>query len=262
MPMPGVGWAGGPQIGYGSDIFGDAPRNNLYDPRNAYLPVPGISSGLLMSGMNYDYLPQGTAIMAPQPGPSPLQQIVTQGNRAKGQGGWSVGAPVRIVNLSSPMTQQYNNLVGDIMDIQEFDNHDGTTNLQFSVRCPLESSDNWWRLVWDREDQRTSVSPQAEQAFQSNRAQMAHSLHRENMLFFADTGAERSFPPFIMVDGLPSEKVQPLSSLQRRDPHTDSLPPISRPPIWGPPTQPVPPGAYPVPNVAPHGIEPLGGRRV
>lgn len=234
------------------------PRRSLYDPRSTSLPIPGISSGLLLSGMNYDFVPRGTPIMALAPPPSPLQQLVTPGDRNENTGPYAVGSPVRVVNLSSPSTQLYNGLVGDIVAVRSYSNNDGTNSLQFNVRCPLESTDHWWRLIIDKDEHREAPSPLASQAVMSNRSIVGPSMHRENMARFTETGEERMFPPFIMIDGLPSEKLEPLNYGPPRDP--GARPAVSRPPIWGPPTQPVPPGYRPAPRgeMGPPGMGPPG----
>lgn len=50
------------------------PRLGIYDPKYCSLPIPGISSGQLRSGMNYDWLPRGTPLMAAT-GPPPRPHV-------------------------------------------------------------------------------------------------------------------------------------------------------------------------------------------
>eukprot|EP00403_Amphidinium_massartii_P011092 CAMPEP_0178420024 /NCGR_PEP_ID=MMETSP0689_2-20121128/25916_1 /TAXON_ID=160604 /ORGANISM="Amphidinium massartii, Strain CS-259" /LENGTH=319 /DNA_ID=CAMNT_0020041487 /DNA_START=82 /DNA_END=1041 /DNA_ORIENTATION=- len=227
----------------------EVPRLGLYDPRTTMLPIPGVSSGMLESGMNYDYLPRGTCLLAPVAPPSPLQQIVGHGKRHQGTNSpYSVGHPARLVNLSSPSTSMYNELVGDIVNVSTVDNHDGTSTMYFTVRCPLESTEVWWKMLREHPEHQIPVSPAASQAVYSNRQAVGPSLKKENMIFFADTGEERGFPPFIIIEGLPSENIEPVtlgSGYLEPGYHPKEgyvLPTMVMPPVWGAPTQPLPKG--------------------
>mmetsp|Transcript_8984 Transcript_8984/g.16195 ORF Transcript_8984/g.16195 Transcript_8984/m.16195 type:complete len:330 (+) Transcript_8984:83-1072(+) len=228
----------------------EVPRLGLYDPRTTMLPVPGVSSGMLPSGMNYEYLPRGTCLLAPVMPPSPLQQIVGHGRRHEGTSSqYSVGHPARLVNLSSSSTAMYNNLVGDIVNVNTIDNHDGTSTMYFTVRCPLENTEVWWKMMRDHPEHQIPVSPAANQAVHTNRNVLAPVFKKEHMAHFADTGEERSFPPFIIVEGLPSENIEPVTLgsdyLQPGHHPTEGfvLPTMVLPPTWGAPTQPLPKGA-------------------
>jgi len=224
-------------------------RLGLYDPRTTTLPIPGVSSGMLESGMNYDYLPRGTELLAPVPPPSPLQEIVGRARLDVGpSGAYSVGHPARIVGLSCRSTSMYNDLVGDIVATQAYDNFDGSATIYFSLRCPLEPAEYWWSETHERPEHTVPVSPATSQAIDDNRRIIAPRLKREAR---AQQSAESSMalPPFLIVDGLPSENLEPVtlgSKFLQPGYYPDIgtvLPTKVAPAIWGPPVSPLPQGA-------------------
>mmetsp|Transcript_71021 Transcript_71021/g.197283 ORF Transcript_71021/g.197283 Transcript_71021/m.197283 type:complete len:259 (-) Transcript_71021:72-848(-) len=145
-----------------------------FDPRTSTLPIPGVSSGYLASGMNYDYLPRGTSILLPLADPDSLKAASLgeygslakdyadacakvrggggcgaaagrgNGSGASGPGGkkhgmLEMGVTVRIHNMNHERTVQYNGLVGDVVDTK-FHEHGGVSYL---VRCPMWDTNEW-----------------------------------------------------------------------------------------------------------------------
>ncbi|CAE8638093.1 unnamed protein product [Polarella glacialis] len=109
------------------------------------VPIPGVTSGMIPSGMNYEKLPSSSHMTlpnsrAPQPGPRPLQQWVReQPNARHGHAiGFEVGTPVRICHLVSRDMSRYNGLIGDITATHTVDGSNGTSEFLFDVRCPCQ----------------------------------------------------------------------------------------------------------------------------
>eukprot|EP00928_Gymnodinium_smaydae_P087738 TRINITY_DN71962_c0_g1_i1.p2 TRINITY_DN71962_c0_g1~~TRINITY_DN71962_c0_g1_i1.p2 ORF type:complete len:289 (+),score=46.30 TRINITY_DN71962_c0_g1_i1:113-979(+) len=62
--------------------------NHPFDPRTSTLPIAGLSSGCVASGMNYNYLPRGTPIVLPVADP----QALAADARMRGAGGGYAGS--------------------------------------------------------------------------------------------------------------------------------------------------------------------------
>lgn len=212
-----------------------------FDPRFSMLPIPGITSGMLPSGMNYDKIPRGTPIVGGGPPPSPLQQwIPTTSSEQCGPVGFQVGQPVRICHLLNPQYARYNGLVGDIIFVHEIQREDGTLDMLFDVRCPVEGTNlRMENVIPDQTYAAVQSSEVAKQAATANRAQIAPLY---GMMSNVEAQDESCLPPFVLLSRLPSEKLEALSQLSGQSGganRLDWLPPQVRPPIWGPPMPPV-----------------------
>lgn len=120
--------------------------------------------------MNFDYLPMGTAVLAPQEFVSPLQQRLILGADKPG-GAHSIGSPVRICNMTNRETKKFNGLVGDIVDVRKGQaSKDGAAIMVFDIRCPLINSTLWWpKSVKDLDHGETTVSVLAHNSILNNR---------------------------------------------------------------------------------------------
>jgi len=159
-----------------------------------------------------------------------------------------VGMPVRICHLTSPDCNRYNNLIGDIYEVQTVNNQDGTQELLFDVRCPvLPDVIQSKTLLREADHYKVPVSPAAQAAAPKNRAQVApmygvFATHSE-----ADD--DSLLPPFVLLARLPSEKLEPLNAAAaatlaaaragggeaRLPGHASRPPPLVLQPKWGPP---------------------------
>merc|ERR1719343_1921141 len=127
------------------------------------LPIPGVTSGMMSSGMNYDALPANAVVNGTSYSMSPLQQWILPRPEKLGPAGFEVGAPVQIIHLTSPQAAKYNDMIGDIIAVKPIENPDGTSDLHFDVRCPiapedLQSPDDTGRFVRDQQFFGTKMS--------------------------------------------------------------------------------------------------------
>lgn len=186
------------------------------------VPVPGWSSGYLPSGMNYDYLPMGTAVLAPQPFVSPLQQRLALGVD-KATGPLAIGSPVRICNMTNSETKAFNGLVGDIVGVRKGKtNDDGAAEMVFDIRCPLRNTTNWWpKSIKDKDHCDTPVSVLAHNSVFNNRQILFGSQESmEKRMEFAGArepgsavrgpDSEVDETPYILVTSLTTEKFETL----------------------------------------------------
>jgi len=220
--------------------------NRPYDPTWNNVPVPGVSSGMLASGMNFDYLPPQTPIMVPQPPPSPLQQYLQLGGNKQGGGAFAIGSPVRIVHMTSEQSQILNNLVGDIVAVNTIDNYDGTQEMVFDVRCPLENRSAWAEQSRDKEHGGVRPSHYAMQMAPMN----VKVLGPDTNLYRDNSGGP---PPYLLLKKIPSEKMEPQGEGSqghgfRRPgpPGVEMLPTMTMPGIMGRPVHDLPPNSRPI----------------
>lgn len=213
------------------------------------VPVPGISSGMLASGMNFDYLPPQTPLVIFQPPPSPLQQHVGIGGNTPGSP-FPIGSPVRIVHMvGGPDSSVYNGLIGDVVAVDYIDKSDGMQEMVFDVRCPLDERGTWVQSMIPEMQGHAKIQP-SQMAMQAARLNVKtlgpdHGLYREN------GGGP---PPYVLLRKFPSEKLEPFgpgseSHGIRRvgPPGVEMMPVMAMPGVMGSPTQPVPPGARAIP---------------
>lgn len=221
-------------------------QNRPYNNAWGSVPVPGISSGMLASGMNFDYLPPQTPIMVPQPPPSPLQQYVSLGGNSRG-GPFAVGSPVRIVHMTSAESAPYNGLVGDIVAVNGIDNMDGTTDMIFDIRCPLENRSNWFPdMCRDKDHGTVKPSHIAMQSAPLN----VKVLGPDTELYRENSGGP---PPYLIIKKLNTEKLEPIGEgteghgfRRPGPPGVEMLPTMSMAGVMGPPTQSLPPNSRPL----------------
>lgn len=214
-----------------------------YDQTWASVPVPGISSGMLASGMNFDYLPPQAPIMVPQPGPSPLQQYVQLGGNQRG-GAFATGSPVRIVHMTSPESAPYNGLVGDIIAVNSVDNVDGTTDMLFDLRIPLDNRVKWFPdMCKDKEHGNVKPSSTAMTAAANN----VKVLGPGTDLYRGNLGGS---PPYLIFNKIPTEKLEPQGEgsesfgvRRAGPPGVEMLPIMTLPGVMGAPAGNVPEGA-------------------
>lgn len=252
MDMPLGGYNMGPNF----DV------NRPYDQTWQSVPVPGVTSGMLASGMNFDYLPPQTPIMAPQPPPSPLQQYVALGGNKPG-GPFAIGSPVKVVHMTSPESQPYNGLIGDIFFVNTIDKEDGTTDLLFDIRCPLDNRIQWYPAMC-KDKEHCDVKPTMEAM---RAAPLNVKILGPDTPLYKDNGG--GAPPYLVLKKLPTEKLEPIShgggghGMRRPGPPgAEMLPMMTRPPIIGPPAVPPPPGSRPLGPPDPYGdvmMGPTGG---
>lgn len=216
---------------------------NEYGFLRSSVPVNAVTSGLLPSSMDYGLLPRASPVYALQPPPSPLQQWVLGGaggsfngagfgggmgagagfggmgagagfgggfggGLGSGTAGYEVGSPVRIVNLTARESVRYNGLVGDIIEIHDAANQDGSDELMFDVRCPLELPEKRRDGVQpDPSFAKVGVSDTSRRFVAENRRQVA------NVYGVSEAEAEYSdrLPPFVLMSRFPSEKLEPIS---------------------------------------------------
>lgn len=205
---------------------------------------------MLPSGMSYDYLPRGTPVYAPVAPPSPLQQWIQSDTHQPG-GPFSLGSCVKICHMSGHEVAPYNGLIGDIVQVHTVENWDGTSDLLFDVRCPLDQVDRWYpHQVRDKPHGRIPPSEIAANAPPHNRQVLGPQMMtgmsgRDHGFDPVGLSTIRDPPKYMMMTRLPTEKLEPLEhrgSGRPRDPNDphgiEVLPPIVRPPIWGPPAPP------------------------
>lgn len=166
------------------------------------LPVPGLSSGYLPSGMNYDYLPQGTMVMAPQGAVSPLQQFIAMGG-ARPDGPWSPGHPVRVCHLGSRL-KQYNGLIGDIVSVSPGVEEHGVSKVVFDIRFPLRATQTWFPQCLQEDQLEHKLIPP------SHLAQSA--VHHNRRLMFGADDDGNDMTPYLMLTSLTTDKLEPLEA--------------------------------------------------
>lgn len=179
-----------------------------FDPSRASIPIPGTTSGMMASGTNFNKVPQGTLVMAwtRQPPPSPLQQWFGGSDKPTLPSAYQVGMPVRICHLLSPEVRQYNNMVGDIYEVDAVQNDDGTQDLLFEVRCPVSVS-SLANLVDEQESYKKPFSPPSQAAAAANRALLVGAYGASG-----NSGEGSRLPPFVLLSRLGSEKLEPLNN--------------------------------------------------
>lgn len=219
-----------------ANAFTAEQKNMIMYAATSSLPIPGITSGMISSGMTYDCLPSGTTIQGSAYQPSPLQQWVLPRPEKRSPAGFEVGTPVQIIHLTSPEAGKYNDMIGDIVATNRVENPDGTSNLLFDVRCPIAPEDLQTpeRFVRDQRFFNTKLSLIAHGAATHNCLKLFNRTP-EDML-----QSDNYVPPVLLITGLPSEKLEPLGAGPAR-PSADAgpLPVLVRPPIWGEPCPPV-----------------------
>jgi len=203
----------------------------------------------MAGGIDYNKVAHGTPIMAwtRQPPPSPLQQWFGAPSKPNLPNGYKVGLPVRVCHLLSPEVRHYNDLVGDIYDVETIQNNDGTQEVLFEVRCPVLAN-SLANLVDEQDYYKKPFSPSAQSAMAANRAKLAGAYGAGEM-------DDSRLPPFVLLTRLPSEKLEPLNNAAKmslmayragisstdggdsaRVPGMTSQPaPLVLDPKWGPP---------------------------
>eukprot|EP00933_Yihiella_yeosuensis_P022009 TRINITY_DN17323_c1_g1_i2.p1 TRINITY_DN17323_c1_g1~~TRINITY_DN17323_c1_g1_i2.p1 ORF type:complete len:328 (+),score=54.30 TRINITY_DN17323_c1_g1_i2:72-1055(+) len=223
---PPVGPAAGPAAGPASRM----PAGSI--------PLPGLTSGMLPSGMNYNQIPKNAPLYADFP-PSPLQQWIRAspslpGNSSVGHGlGFEDGTPVRVFNLTSPSMSAYNGIVGDIVEVHTID--DGNTiELLFDVKCPCTGQGH-------KPNPRIVPDPRFAKFDYSTIAKMNSPMNRKKLAsVFGVTEAQAmsgedipKIPPFVILNKLPTEKLEPLGDSEAQGAY--GVPKKLNPPIIGPP---------------------------
>lgn len=241
MPMGGMPPMGGPGMGMGPRPTAyDQFMHHSYDPMYASVPIPGISSGMLQSSMNYDYLPPWTPIYAPQAPPSPLQQFINMNPNKPDAGPFSIGHTVKISYMMSAETRMYNGMIGDIVAVETVNNMDGTQDLLFDVRCPLDNATPWYpNTVMDKDHGKVKPSSQAMQAAPNN-----YKLLGPQAPGIADE--EPIPPPYILLRKLPTDKMQSMGGAPSQARNPQAPPAIVRPPMMGSPAFQAPMGWSPM----------------
>jgi hypothetical protein len=220
-----------------------AITHDLYSDWNSSLPVPSVSTGMVLSGMNYNFLPKGTPMLQAAPPPSPLQQLLSE-PAPKLSGPFSPGTPVKVVHLMHQALQQYNGLVGDVVKVSLEELPDGTEDMLFDVRCPLQHPKTWFDALPEKEDGRVAVSETAMKAIIKNRMAMGKVYGERSsggsplVGNFGYDSMTVDLPPYVMVKRVTSDKLEPLlKPTFKRE--FGAMPPIVLPPVWGAPTPPV-----------------------
>eukprot|EP00929_Paragymnodinium_shiwhaense_P004094 TRINITY_DN104822_c0_g1_i1.p1 TRINITY_DN104822_c0_g1~~TRINITY_DN104822_c0_g1_i1.p1 ORF type:complete len:320 (+),score=28.21 TRINITY_DN104822_c0_g1_i1:74-961(+) len=172
----------------------------------------------------------GKMQLVPQPGPSPLQQWIREAPPPE-LPEYTVGHPVRLCHLIAPGSTVFNKLVGDIIHVMKAS--DGS--LIFCIRVPLYPAITHSKNLQHRPDHfKIKVSHWARQAAVENRKKVAHLYGvPAHIVEEYEEDPYGIMPPFIIFDGLTSEKIDPIgiceSSAEGRG-HA-----WVRPPVWGPP---------------------------
>lgn len=219
-----------------ANYFNAEQKNMIMYHATSTLPIPGVTSGMISSGMSYDCLPAHTNIGGSPYGVSPLQQWILPRPAKKSSAGFEVGTPVQIIHLSSRDAAKYNDMIGDIVATNRVENPDGTTELLFDVRCPIAPQDLQApeRFVRDPNVFGEKLSLIAHGAATHNCIKLYHRSPQEMMQ------TDNYVPPVLLVTGLPSENLEPLGAGPVRPSNGQgALPPLVRPPIWGEPCAPV-----------------------
>jgi hypothetical protein len=207
------------------DLMYQMPQDKLaeFGQRPEHLKVPIAvtpQSGKPCGTLSYDadQARRGfPALLVAQPSPSPLQQWVRE-HGPKENPAYAVGAPVRLVHMSSPATQQYNKMVGDIYNVR--DTADG---LAFDVRVPL--------FPGIMAEHQIPVSTKAMSAARENRGIIAVDYNMTREEAQNDDGSDNLLPPYIQVGNLGSEKLDPLATGAAARGITKFV----MPPVWGKP---------------------------
>jgi len=233
-------------------IHGNYNLGPNYDESRPYdgawdsVPVRGISSGMLPSGMNFDYLPPQAPVMqmVRLEQPSPLQQFVgLGGKKGENMGDPRDYPPMRTCHMTGD-AGIYNGLVGDVVQVSKKDNHDGSRTLLFDLRIPLENRMQWWpEMVKEQDHCDIPPSSEAMMAAVSN----SRIIRPEHNLYDKQSGRT---PPYLMIKKLPYEKLHPIGSATHGmrslgPPGVEMMPAIMNKPMMGPPVRPVPPGYMP-----------------
>lgn len=202
---------------------------------NTAMVGPGMEEAVLTGALGdvYPVLRQGFPhyVLMPQPPVSPLQQWIKD---EKDNGGpLSEGCTVKITNLTAEATKIYNGLVGDITKVGESRQDNGLTDLAYDVRCPLYQS-------VAGKSSGIEFSELAMKSARKNREIMA-PFYGMTLAQVQSDEENAVLPPFVMVNTLSSEKLEPQSGGVPIP--AGSLKPIVRPALWGPPLFPVPTGA-------------------
>mmetsp|Transcript_126079 Transcript_126079/g.299385 ORF Transcript_126079/g.299385 Transcript_126079/m.299385 type:complete len:236 (-) Transcript_126079:43-750(-) len=211
------------------------------------LPVAGVTSGFLSSGLNYPVLTQLPAGWEGQPPLSPLQQWVPTpeglleklkrngmmaGKAGKGGGAAAgaagaglssdaddataaeaaeerlgVGMPVRICNFFTKGSGMYNGLVGDIVSVTTERVGHGEEEFLFDVRCPCNGGD---RRRTSGTGANVPISPLAQASVMANRKQIGpqYGVSPDEAVHARD---DLRLPPFVLLHRLPSEKLEALT---------------------------------------------------
>lgn len=222
-----------------------------YEPTWDTVPVPGISSGMLPSGMNFDYLPPQAPVMqmVRLDQPSPLQQFVSLGGkRGDDPADPSQYGPMRTCHMIGD-AGIYNGLVGDVVKVSK-KTMQGLSTLLFDLRIPLDNRMQWWPDMVKEQDH-CGVPPSQEAL--ASAGMNARIIRPEHNLYDKESGRT---PPYLMIKKLPFEKLHPLGSAnhgfaRQGPPGVEMLPAITGKAQWGPPVRPVPPGYMPAPNDMP-----------
>eukprot|EP00931_Biecheleriopsis_adriatica_P051452 TRINITY_DN29841_c0_g1_i1.p1 TRINITY_DN29841_c0_g1~~TRINITY_DN29841_c0_g1_i1.p1 ORF type:complete len:241 (+),score=33.01 TRINITY_DN29841_c0_g1_i1:101-724(+) len=200
-------------------------------PQSTY-PVPGVTSGMIPSGLNYPVLSRNPIGWELEPAPSPLQQWVKAPPGAlfrqrpgagglpsaddlaaadAGKDGLGIGTPVRICNITAHEMDSYNGLVGDIVHVHTTTADDGEEFL-FDVRCPCQTAvTSKPRRRHGGEFSDIPDSSSALAAALQNRTQIAPVYGVSEAEAQSPSGeTDTRLPPFVLMHRLPSEKLEAL----------------------------------------------------
>ena len=114
--------------------------------------------------------------------------------------GLGIGMPVRVCNFFAPGTDCYNGLIGDVVKVQTVAENPGEEEFLFTVRClcSIQRRRTFSPLS------EIPVSPMAHEAIAANRKVLRPGAGSDEM-------AMDDLPPMVILDKLPSEKLEALS---------------------------------------------------
>lgn len=175
------------------------------------VPMNGISSGMIPSSIDFSALPTRSDVWARQPGPSPLQQWSSQRNAhntSAAGAGLAVGKQVRLCNLTAKEISHYNGLIGDITNVHTVSGPNGTSELLFDIRCPMELPSR--NRSFHPDPCHPPIPASSENISRQNRIQMAplYGISAEEAFQENDW----RLPPFLLLTRLPTEKFEALEA--------------------------------------------------
>lgn len=113
--------------------------------------------------------------------------------------GLGIGMPVRVCNFFAPGSDCYNGLIGDVVNVQTVPESAGQEELLFTVRCLCSVQ----RRRTFSSVSAIPVSPMAHEAIAANRKVLRPGA--------SDEMGMDDLPPMVILDKLPSEKLEALS---------------------------------------------------
>lgn len=230
----------------GRNLIGRMPGTPAYKPQGyGGPPIPGFSGGLLPVTASYEFLPQNTPVYLPpqigqmstqQPAVSPVQQLAPHHKGGKPEGPMDVGATVKLKFFSSPEGMLYNGLVGDIVAVRLERGYNELPEPVYDVRCPWRDPRTVKKEALEDKDHGHVMHS----AFTADKAHDNRRLLGSRPVDLPSMGGYSGQPmedcPYIIVTGIPKEKLEPLKEWE----HTP--PPVGQPITMNMPMNPVPAG--------------------